>query len=137
MQYETVLKVLEEIDADDTKRIIVLNKTDMLDENSAEAFRLNWEFSDAIKISALNHQGFNQLTTAICDSLLGKVRRLVIPVENSDLIKDLRKNGTIIDEQWLDDGIHLKARIGSTTKTGEEALAAKRILALLQNYLIE
>ena len=137
MQYETVLKVLEEIDADDTKRIIVLNKTDMLDENSAEVFRLNWEFPDAIKISALNHQGFNQLTTAICDSLLGKVRRLVIPVENSDLIKDLRKNGTIIDEQWLDDGIHLKARIGSTTKTGEEALAAKRILALLQNYLIE
>lgn len=119
-QYKTVVSVLEEIKADKVKRIIVLNKTDSLEAESPQAVRLYAEFSNAVKISALNHDGFEQLTQKICDSLLGKVQNLIIPTEKHALLNDIRKNGILITEEWLTDGIHVKARIGQEFSVSQE-----------------
>ncbi len=119
-QYKTVVYVLEEIKADKVKRIIVLNKTDSLEAESPQAVRLYAEFSNAVKISALNHDGFEQLTQKICDSLLGKVQNLIIPTEKHTLLNDIRKNGILLTEEWLTDGIHVKARIGQKFSVSQE-----------------
>lgn len=119
-QYKTVVSVLEEIKADKVKRIIVLNKTDSLEAESPQAVRLYAEFSNAVKISALNHDGFEQLTQKICDSLLGKVQNLIIPTEKHALLNDIRKNGILLTEEWLTDGIHVKARIGQEFSVSQE-----------------
>ncbi|WP_296666748.1 MULTISPECIES: GTPase HflX [unclassified Treponema] len=119
-QYKTVVSVLEEIKADKVKRIIVLNKTDSLEEESPQAVRLYAGFSNAVKISALNHAGFEQLTKKICDSLLGKVQNLIIPTEKHALLNDIRKNGILLTEEWLADGIHVKARIGKEFSISQE-----------------
>lgn len=119
-QYKTVVSVLEEIKADKVKRIIVLNKTDSLEAESPQAVRLYAEFSNAVKISALNHDGFEQLTQKICDSLLGKVQNLIIPTEKHALLNDIRKNGILLTEEWLTDGIHVKARIGQKFSVSQE-----------------
>lgn len=119
-QYKTVVSVLEEIKADKVKRIIVLNKTDSLEAESPQAVRLYAEFSNAVKISALTHDGFEQLTQKICDSLLGKVQNLIIPTEKHALLNDIRKNGILLTEEWLTDGIHVKARIGQEFSVSQE-----------------
>ncbi len=131
-QYKTVKKVLEEIKADKSKRIIVLNKTDLLEKDSVNALQLENEFPDAIKISAKNHQGFDELTGAVCDSLLGPVRKISLPFDKQSLISDIRKNGILIDELWSKDSIRIKARIGSENEDGTKP----RLLALLSPYLI-
>lgn len=111
-QYKTVISVLEEIKAESIKRIIVLNKTDTLPEESPQALSLYSHFPDAVKISALKKQGFDLLTKKICDILLGEVQSLIVPTEKHTLLKDIRKNGILISEEWLSDGIHVRARIG-------------------------
>lgn len=151
-QYDTVIKVLGEIDANESKRIIVLNKTDLIDPDSAQAVRLCWEFPEAIRISAREHSGFDELTSAICDHLLGKIHSILLPTDKHSLISDIRKNGIILDEQWLEDGIHLKARLGSETAKVQKESAEEhnsifpvnagiatqnRLLVLLTPYLID
>jgi GTP-binding protein HflX len=86
-QYKTVKKVLEEIKADKSKRIIVLNKTDLLEKDSVNALQLENEFPDAIKISAKNHQGFDELTGAVCDSLLDLSEKYHFPLINRALFQ--------------------------------------------------
>jgi len=130
-QYNTVIKVLEEINACSSKRIVVLNKTDNLEPDSPMSFKLCWQFPDAIKISAKTHYGFENLTHSICDSLLGSVKSMIIPLEKKELLNDIRKSGILLDEQWLEDGIHVKARIGSDYKNSNN-----RLIVLLSPYLI-
>ncbi len=131
-QYETVIKVLEETGTSHAKRLIVLNKTDVLDADSPQSFKLEWEFPDAIKISARNKTGFDKLTEAICDNLLGSVKNLLLPVNKGEILQQIRRDGVLLDEQWLDDGIHVRARIGSN-----EDSSSKKLLVLLSEYLVD
>lgn len=127
-QYNTVIKVLDEIASNSSKRIVVLNKTDSADTKSPAYLKLNSMFKNAIKISAKTHEGFDTLINAICDNLLGQIRTFVIPQENFSLIQQIRLHGILIQEEWLEDGIHIKARIGN-----EES--SNKLIALLQSYL--
>ncbi len=111
-QYKTVISVLREIDAENSKRLIVLNKTDSLETTDPYVLQLFAEFPDSIKISAKTHEGFSVLTQEICTALLGPVLDFVIPMEKAALITEIRKNGILLSEEWLDDGVHVKARIG-------------------------
>ena len=60
-QYNTVTKVLEEIGAADTQKIILLNKIDKLEENPAQLAKITSLFPDAIPISAKTHAGFEEV----------------------------------------------------------------------------
>ncbi|WP_296325334.1 GTPase HflX [Treponema sp. UBA3813] len=115
-QYNTVVKVLEEIGAENTPRIIVLNKIDKLTGNPAQLAKLSSTFPDSVKISAKTHEGFQQLSQRICDELLGKEIDCVIPMEKQALLNEARKTGIITEENWLDDGIHIKIKGGELKK---------------------
>lgn len=113
--YNTVVKVLEEIGAEKTPKIIVLNKIDKLSENPALLAKISSLFPEAVKVSAKTHEGFEELSDRICDELLGEEKSCVIPLESQNLLSEARKLGIITEENWLDDGIHIKIK-GSELK---------------------
>ncbi len=133
-QYETVISVLQEIDANSIPKIIVLNKIDTIDKNNAIYLQLIKYFPKAITISAKEKKGFDSLISEICNELLGKKRLLKIPIEKNFLLNDLRKNGIIINESWQEQYIYLEARIGPDTDNQTEK---PRLLAIFEPYLID
>lgn len=93
---------------------------------------LNAAFPNAIKLSAKTQEGFVELQQKITENLFGSSRNYVIPASRADLVELARKNGTIQSEEWLEDAVHLKARIpGFIDENGK---ASTRTLSLLKPY---
>lgn len=138
-QYDTVCKVLKEIGAEETPKIVVLNKVDKCrhpnESESPDLFlpahlaRLESLFPDAVEVSAKTHEGFDELFERISSELLGSEKSYVIPVEKSSLLNEVRKTGLILEENWLDDGVHVKAKGGELRKN-------PRLSNLLREYEI-
>ena len=126
-QYETVCQVLEEIGTTDNKRLIVLNKIDQLEKLDLRRASLQNSFPNAIEVSAITGAGFPQLMEAIAQELAGPVATYKIPLTQVKLLEQIRQQGVILEEQWLDNHIHLTARPGSS----------KGLQAQLENYIWE
>ncbi len=131
-QYNQVIKVLQEINAQNIQKIVILNKFDKI-ENSPEIISmLDANFPDAIYVSAKTQFGFEKLLALITEKLLGSLKKYSVPLEKSYLVELLRKNGTIEKEEWLENSVELEARIpGSFDENGK---ASTRTLELLKNY---
>lgn len=124
--YDTVCKVLKEIDAEENSRLIVLNKWDAAQSlEPAAVADLNLKFPDAVKVSAKTHAGFDELSTRISQKLLGDIKTYEIPGDQFTLLKAIRQNGVIIEENWQDSTVILKARVSGKTK------------ALAEPYLVQ
>ncbi len=122
-QYKTVCNVLEEIGATKNPRLILLNKIDKNDDSTQTLSALRLKFPEAICISAKEEIGFVELKDKIYELLYGELANYVIPTSQSVLINEVRKAGCIQSEEWLDDGVHISARM-----TG-------RLLALCSPYV--
>lgn len=114
-QYDTVIQVLKEIKAEQNNRLIVLNKWDAVKENEIDQAELQLLFPDAVKVSARTHEGFDQLSERISEKLLGTMNEYEIPAEEQDILRQIRANGVISEENWLDSSVVLKARISGRT----------------------
>ena len=114
-QYDTVIQVLKEIKAEHNNRLIVLNKWDAVKENEIDQAELQLLFPDAVKVSARTHEGFDQLSERISEKLLGAMNEYEIPAEEQDILRQIRANGVISEENWLDSSVVLKARISGRT----------------------
>lgn len=134
-QYNQVLKVLGEIKADHLPRLIILNKIDQVKDDHVKMSQLESEFPGAIKVSAKTQEGFENLLGQITENLLGALQNYLIPMSRTDLVELVRKHGTIDKEEWLEDGVHLTARIPGTLD--EEGKASTRTLSLLTPYLVK
>ena len=107
-QYKTVKKVLEEIGAENIPTIIALNKIDNAEKFQLELLKEN--FCNSFCISAKQRLGFNALVEEIASRLLGKIENYAIPLEKTELLNLVRKNGNIIEEKWLENKVFIKAR---------------------------
>ena len=114
-QYDTVIQVLKEIKAEQNNRLIVLNKWDAVKEKEINQAELQLLFPDAVKVSARTHEGFDQLSECISEKLLGAMNEYEIPAEEQDILRQIRANGVISEENWLDSSVVLKARISGRT----------------------
>lgn len=114
-QYDTVIQVLKEIKAEHNNRLIVLNKWDAVKEKEINQAELQLLFPDAVKVSARTHEGFDQLSERISEKLLGAMNEYEIPAEEQDILRQIRANGVISEENWLDSSVVLKARISGRT----------------------
>lgn len=114
-QYDTVIQVLKEIKAEQNNRLIVLNKWDAVKEKEINQAELQLLFPDAVKVSARTHEGFDQLSERISEKLLGTMNEYEIPAEEQDILRQIRANGVISEENWLDSSVVLKARISGRT----------------------
>ena len=115
LHYQTVVKVLTEINADQNERLIVLNKCDNIQDDSL-LYSLKVQFPDAVCVSAKTHMGLTDLQNAISKKLLGALRTYNIPGHEFALIREIRANGVITKEEWTDTHVQITARITGRTQ---------------------
>ena len=126
MQYDTVLRTLHEIGAGENEKLVLLNKMDRLSADDVLFRRLNEKFPDALKISAKDKSSLKPLVDTLIERLSGEITDYIVPMEEQNLVSLVRQSGFIIEENWLEDGVHLKARIGGN--------GAQKALSLLSKY---
>jgi GTPase len=124
-QYKTVCSVLDEIGAGKNPRIVLLNKIDKLDTDGIQLAQLKVTFPGALCISAKQKSGFDELAARMSALLLGEQHDYILPVAEKTLLAEIRKNGLILSEEWMDDGIHVTARTSG------------KPLALITPYLVQ
>ncbi len=106
------LRVTRELLADlgctDTPIIPILNKCDLISE-TAQLMKIG----SSVSISAKNGTGIDDLLQAIEDNLPVKVKKvnLIIPFDKGGLVSEIRKNATLISENYVSDGIKIEAII--------------------------
>lgn len=104
MQVTTDL--LNSLGCGDTPIITVLNKCDLLEEESFPQ-----EIGSYVKISAKNGTGIDDLLKAVDDNLPVRVKRvsLLIPFSDAGLVAEIRKNATLISEEYVAEGVKVEA----------------------------
>lgn len=125
LHLEAVERVLNEIGAGEKLAITVNNKVDLLDEDVARALELR--FPDQLFCSAATGYGLDALvdrlaTEAAAADVLLSAR---LPYKEGALLALIHKQGTVITENYVDDGVELTAKV------------PKRIAALMQPYIVE
>lgn len=90
----------------DTPIITVLNKCDLLEEESFPQ-----KIGSYVKISAKNGTGIDDLLKAVDDNLPVRVKKvsLLIPFSDAGLVAEIRKNATLINEEYVAEGIKVEA----------------------------
>ena len=86
---------------------------------------LRAQFPDSLSVSAKEKTGFDELGDKITGAVFGKRCKCVLPPDKSPLLADIRKDGRILSEQWLEDGVHVTV------------YARGKSLALITPYLVE
>lgn len=96
----------------DTPIIPVLNKCDLL-EDGADDFRI----SNAVRISAKNGTGIDDLLKAVEDNLPLRVKavKLLFPFDKGGVLASIRNTCTINYEEYTADGIEVEAIIDEKT----------------------
>ena len=103
-------RVLEQIGAGNTPRLMVLNKTDLIEHPpyGAHAF-------DAIAVSALRREGLERLLAAIARSFSGLREEIAVrlPLMRGDLIAMARRDGEILSEEYTDGVVSMRALVSA------------------------
>lgn len=124
-QYDVQLQVtediLKELGCKDIPVITVYNKCDLCDM----PIRCSDDFKSCF-ISAKNNQGIDELLKCICENLsqLVKKLKLKIPYADAGIIGLIRKTGTVISENYQEDGIY------------SEVIVDKKMMSKIQNFII-
>lgn len=98
--------LLESLGCGDTPIITVLNKCDLLDDQT-----LAQDFNSYIKISAKTGEGIDKLLDAIDNNLPVRMKRvkLLVPFQNAGVISEIREKGTLISEEYVAEGVEVEA----------------------------
>jgi GTP-binding protein HflX len=107
---EVVDRVLEEIGAGATPRIMVLNKADLIASppRSPQGF-------ETVTISALRREGLERLLEAIARSF-GNLREeltVTLPAMRGDLVAMARRDGEVLSEEYSDGVVAMRARVSA------------------------
>lgn len=106
MQVTTDL--LESLGCGDTPILTVLNKCDLLNDDT-----ISQDFKSCIRISAKNGTGIEELLQAIDDNLPVRLKRvkLMLPFDKAGFASEIRSKGTLIGEDYTADGLLVEAII--------------------------
>ena len=115
-------KVLDEIGATSNKRIIVLNKWDLVD--SFTKIRLSELFKNAICTSTKTKEGLKDLENCIFEICMKNQIKCFVPYEDGKTISLIKRECFIIFENNKEDGIEFTLR----TNTEIENLLKEYIL---------
>lgn len=111
--YETVSEVLNDIGAKDNPRLVVLNKTDKLD-NNAEVLMLTREIPGSIPVSAVNGIGIDKIVETVRKASRGSTRELEMLVPHADgkTLNFLETRAVILDRDYENEGVKLRVKLG-------------------------
>lgn len=116
-QSNTVLETLADLNIDETPMLTVLNKIDRMEGVTHEENRQLAEImklpADQVPVSAEQGWGLTMLRDRIEAALGGKMTELyvILPYSRSDLIALWRQNGTLEQEEYTPDGVHLSGKL--------------------------
>ena len=113
-QINAVDKVLTELEADDVPTIMLFNKIDQIEDES-QMLMLKTRYPQAISISAQRGDGISELMEMLAERFAshGAMINLHIPYKDSKVLQLLYKHGTVLDAEYADEAVHVKARIPS------------------------
>jgi GTP-binding protein HflX len=111
-QAQATVEVLDELGAEDRPVITVLNKMDTA-EDRAQIERLRLTFPRTVRISALTHEGFNDLMEAMEQQLSGLRKRMELRIPQADyaLISSLRAHGQVLKEEYDENDVLITADV--------------------------
>jgi GTPase len=103
--------VLREIGAAAIPRIIVMNKTDRLEDSTAAAL----SGRGTIAISALTGDGLERLLDAIASHFAGLREEVAVtlPARRGDLLAMARRDGEVLSEEYRDGTVSMRARVSA------------------------
>jgi GTP-binding protein HflX len=107
-QLKTTREVLAEVGAEPRPSLLVLNKTDRLDEFSRA--RLASEYPDAVFISAKTREGFDAFISRMEALLSGDEKLYRLPAARTDLVAFAHREGSVIGISYDEDAVILRAR---------------------------
>lgn len=112
-QYRTVMDVLDSIGATEPKRMLLLNKTDLLTHN-ADLLVIQQEHPGSIPISAKTQDGLDAVTDAIRTEARGGTLDLDIQLSSADgkAIHFLENRANVLERNYEGDAVTLSVRIG-------------------------
>lgn len=105
----TVDNVLDDITEEDKEEILVFNKIDLLNPEKEQFLRSC--YPDAIFISAKTDKNIDDLLEKIQEIVYKDFKTIagVIGYEDANLIEKLHNNGEVEKEEYIQDGIYIKA----------------------------
>jgi GTP-binding protein HflX len=108
---EIVDRVLEEIGAGAASRIVVMNKIDLAPAGSLRFAPA----SNTVAISALRGRGLDVLLREVARwfSAWREEVRVMLPAERGDLVAMARRDGEVLDEEYRDGAVTLRARVSA------------------------
>lgn len=110
---EEVNSILKDIEADEIPQLLVLNKSDMVDQNFATLAQRR--HPDAALISALKRDQVDELKRLLEDSLFeGQECRVFLPYDQGSLASLLHDIAEIKKEEYRADGIYFEIVINSS-----------------------
>lgn len=103
---EVALEVLKDLGAKDKPIITVLNKIDLASE-SGQISKLRLQYPKTVRISALKHEGFEELKEAVKQEIksLRQKMRLKIPQNQYHLVSEVIREGTILSQEYDENDI--------------------------------
>lgn len=109
---ETSYNILKQLKAQEESILVVLNKVDLC-KDSSELERLKVRHPKTIAISATEKQGFEELFERMVQELSARrvILKLKIPQSEYPLVARLRRDATILYEEYEENEILLRAEI--------------------------
>jgi len=107
-QLDTTRSVLGEVGAGEKPRVLLLNKSDLVDPFVRS--RLREEYPDATWVSARTGEGLADAVRAIEATLSGAESTYLLPLDRQDLVARAHREGSVIEVRYLDEGIEVRAR---------------------------
>lgn len=125
---DTVGEVLDDIGAKENPRLIVLNKTDKL-ENNAELLMLTHELPGAIPASAVTGIGIDKVVETVREASRGKTMELELSIPHADgkTLHYLETRAVILERHYENDAVKLRVRLGKRQFDQLQAMGTKAV----------
>src|SRR3984893_6449995 len=125
--YQTTMRVLWELGADTKRMITVLNKVDLVeDESTLHTLRLH--FPDGAFVSVRTGEGLKELLHRMADPLADRVAKveLSLPLDRSDLLSLLHRTSLVIDVVYEDFHVSVIALVSPKVYARVEPFLVRR-----------
>jgi GTP-binding protein HflX len=108
--YNTTMKVLAELGADEKPMIVAFNKIDKIEHESVLT-ALRQHFPEALFISVQTGAGLDQLVERMAEQVSAgsAARELLIPQREAGLIAQLHREAKVLELKYEDDGVRIVA----------------------------
>ena len=110
-----VEKVLGELKALESAKILVLNKIDKADEEKLNELEEKYSsiYNKVVKISARERINLDELLEAISEELpyTLKSKEYIIPYTDQQVVAYLHRNANVSEEEYREDGTYIKAEV--------------------------